>query len=214
MSLVSPVASSKAHVPSSIPVAQSLSATPRTEVRSVAKRILEGAKKEVAKRTRYQETYEVLDYPMGDVPSEIGVCTDLVVRAFRNAEIDLQKLLHEDRVQNPKKYPLHLWENRKADKNIDHRRCQNLVVFFKRFAQTLDKDDPASWRPGDVIFVIWGKRDYPTHVGIVSDRKDSDGAPMLCHLYPPYCHEAPVAQYGPVYGVYRWPEKKNEEAKL
>ncbi len=179
---------------------------------STAERILKGAKKEVEKKTVYKETYEVLDYPMGDVPPEIGVCTDLIVRAFRNADIDLQKLLHEDRVQNPGKYPIHLWERREADKNIDHRRCQNLVVFFKRFAQSLDKDDPASWKPGDVIFVIWGKRDYPTHVGIISDRKDTDGSPLLCHLYPPSCHEAPVSRYGPVYGVYRWPEAKTAQA--
>lgn len=176
--------------------------------RSIAERVLEGAKKELAKKTVYKETYEVLAYPMGDVPADIGVCTDLVIRAFRNADIDLQKLLHEDRIQHPDKYPTHLWDNRKADKNIDHRRCQNLVVFFQRFAQSLDKNDPASWKPGDVIFVIWGKRDYPTHVGIISDRRNPDGSPILCHLYPPYCHEASVADYGPVYGVYRWSEDK------
>jgi hypothetical protein len=113
MSLVSPVESSKAHVPSSIPVAQSLSATPRTEVHSVAERILEGAKKEVAKRTRYQETYEVLDYPMGDVPSEIGVCTDLVVRAFATPRLIFKSFARGSGSKSEKSIPSPLGKTEK-----------------------------------------------------------------------------------------------------
>src|SRR5688572_2951532 len=39
----------------------------------------------------YDPAYTVLPYPMGDVPRDRGVCTDVVVRAFRAAGIDLQR---------------------------------------------------------------------------------------------------------------------------
>src|SRR2546426_1119074 len=97
--------------------------------------ILEGARKEAARETPYIMNYEVIPYPSGDVKDGTGVCTDLVVRAFRNAGVDLQKLLHEDRAAHSEAYPRQIWDEKKPDKNIDHRRCQNLVTWFKRFTQ-------------------------------------------------------------------------------
>ena len=100
-------------------------------------RILGGARAEAARATPYIMEYHVLAYPGGDVPQGTGVCTDLVVRAFRSAGIDLQKLLHEDRVAHPEAYPTHIWDDKRADANIDHRRCQNLDVWFLRHARSL-----------------------------------------------------------------------------
>ena len=125
--------------------------------------------------------YEVLAYPGGDVPAGTGVCTDLVVRAFRHAGLDLQRLLHEDRVAHPEAYPTRLWDVKRADANIDHRRCQNLAVWFRRHTRSLPiATDPAhreQWRGGDVVFYIHPGADHPWHVAIVSDRQPPAACP-------------------------------------
>ena len=54
---------------------------------------------------RYDPTYFQLDYPNGDVPSDKGVCTDVVIRVYRKLGIDLQKEVHEDMKYNFSKYP-------------------------------------------------------------------------------------------------------------
>ena len=101
--------------------------------------------------TGYDPAYVKLDYPNGDVPKETGVCADVVVRAFRNAGIDLQKELHEDMAASFSKYPKK-WNAKKPDKNIDHRRVPNLMTWFNRKGKELpitktDKD----YLPGDVV---------------------------------------------------------------
>jgi len=178
-------------------------------VLSVGSRIVEGARREVDSGTIYRETYEVIDYPNGDVSSDIGVCNDLVIRAFRNAGIDLQQRLHEDRTAHPGAYPTHLWDYKKPDRNIDHRRCQNLVAFFERHAQSLptrfDGAHRAAWRPGDVVFFHRKGKEFPWHVAIVSDQTDADGAPMILHLFPPRAGEVPLTLFLPVHSHYRWP---------
>lgn len=178
---------------------------------TLSEKIVEGAEIEVRKKTLYKETYESLEYPMGDVPSQYGVCTDLVIRAFRNAGINIQKLLHEDRSAHPKEYPTHIWDQKNPDKNIDHRRCQNLVVFFKRYAEEIDKKNETKWKPGDVIFFVHEGNKYPWHVGIISMKKDQEGHPMMYHLYPPYANEDSTIHYGPIDKVYRWRESKTQE---
>ncbi len=177
------------------------------EPESVAYKILEGARREVHKKTVYKETYEVLSYPGGDVNSQIGVCTDLVIRAFRNADIDIQKLLHEDRKLHPECYPTEIWEYKKPDKNIDHRRCQNLVVFFDRFAKKIDTHNASAWKPGDVIFFVKDGKKHLWHVGIISDKVDTNGKNLMYHLYPPHCQESPVQDYESIHSIYRWEDK-------
>ena len=178
---------------------------------TLAGKIVEGAEKEVQRKTLYKETYELLKYPMGDVPPQYGVCTDLVIRAFRNGSIDIQKLLHEDRSTHPKEYPTHIWDQKNPDKNIDHRRCQNLVVFFKRYAEEIDKKNETKWKPGDVIFFVHEGKEFPWHVGIISRKKDREGHPMMYHLFPPCANEYSTIHYGPIDKVYRWKESQTPE---
>lgn len=80
----------------------------------------------------YDGSYFVIDYPNGDVAKDKGVCTDVLIRAYRKLGIDLQKEVHEDMIKDFDKYPK-LWNNKKPDKNIDHRRVQNLMLFFTKF---------------------------------------------------------------------------------
>ena len=99
------------------------------EERTVPDLILLGARQEVKNGTRYDASYEVISYPGGDVPSDRGACTDVVIRAFRNAGIDLQQLIHEDMKKNFHLYP-QKWGLECPDANIDHRRVPNQVCFL------------------------------------------------------------------------------------
>ena len=130
---------------------------------------LELTKQEVS----YDPSYFSIDYPNGDIPQGKGVCTDVIIRAYRGLGYDLQRLVHEDMVANFDKYPK-IWGLKRTDKNIDHRRVPNLMVFFERKKSKL----PTSLKPSDYLagdIVCWNLGGAVTHIGIVVDRKTSDG---------------------------------------
>lgn len=128
---------------------------------------------------RYIPDYIVLDYPGGDVPAHTGVCTDVVVRAYRKLDIDLQQLVHEDMKKNFKLYPKK-WGLKSPDKNIDHRRVPNLMTFFDRFGETLPMtNNAADYHPGDIV--TWVLSSGLTHIGIVVNKKGKDGTPLMVH---------------------------------
>ena len=124
-------------------------------------------------RVTYDPSYFSIDYPNGDVPSDKGVCTDVIIRAYRKIDIDLQKLVHEDMKANFSKYPQN-WGLKATDKNIDHRRVPNLMRFFKRQGAELPiTKNPSDYLPGDVV--SWRLDNGLTHIGIVVDRKSDNG---------------------------------------
>jgi len=116
----------------------------------------------------YDPAYVVIPYPNGDVPIEKGVCTDVVIRAFRKAGVDLQKEVHEDMQPNFAVYP-QKWNLKSPDTNIDHRRVPNLQTFFTRQGKSLPTTkNSEDYKPGDVIaWDLDGKG--MTHIGIVSN---------------------------------------------
>ena len=121
----------------------------------------------------YDPSYFSIDYPNGDIPSDKGVCTDVVIRAYRKIGIDLQKEVHEDMKANFSSYPK-IWGLKTTDKNIDHRRVPNLMFFFKRQgAEKLISDHPSDYQPGDIV--CWNLGGAVTHIGIVVHRKSRDG---------------------------------------
>ncbi|KQS48758.1 DUF1287 domain-containing protein [Nostoc sp. XA013] len=121
----------------------------------------------------YDPGYFSISYPNGDVPKGKGVCTDVVIRAYRKLGIDLQKEVHEDMKKNFSKYP-QKWGLKKTDPNIDHRRVPNLQVFFTRFGKSLEVTDKASdYKTGDLV--TWMINDKMPHIGIVTNRKSADG---------------------------------------
>lgn len=130
-------------------------------------------------RTQHQVTYDgryvAIGYPNGDVPKEIGVCTDVVIRSYRHLGIDLQKLVHEDINAHFSEYPAkRIWSQSRPDKNIDHRRVPNLQTFFRRHGQSLNvSQDPSNYLPGDLV--TWMVNGNLPHIGIVVDRKSADG---------------------------------------
>ncbi len=124
-------------------------------------------------RVTYDPSYFSIAYPNGDVPSDKGVCTDVVIRAYRKVGIDLQKEVHEDMVKNFSVYPK-IWGLTKTDKNIDHRRVPNLMTFFSRYGKTKTiTDNPADYVPGDIV--CWNLGGAITHIGIVVNKKSDDG---------------------------------------
>jgi uncharacterized protein len=127
--------------------------------------IMTGAAEQVGKTLSYDPSYQSIDYPNGDVPLETGVCTDVIIRAFRKASVDLQKSVHEDMAKNFAAYPTK-WGLSQTDANIDHRRVPNLQTYFSRQGKALPiKSNSNNFLPGDVV--TWDLGNGTDHVGIV-----------------------------------------------
>ena len=127
---------------------------------------------------RYDPSYVSIPYPMGDVPAHTGVCSDVVIRAFRAIGVDLQKLVHEDMRTSFSAYPK-IWGLRRPDSNIDHRRVPNLETFFRRQGAALPlTSDPAAFLPGDIV--SWRLPGNLPHIGIVTTRR-RNGRPLIAH---------------------------------
>jgi uncharacterized protein YijF (DUF1287 family) len=148
------------------------------EGQSRIERILEGAYQQVGTTRIYDSSYRRLTFPGGDVPLERGVCTDVLVRAYRHVGLDLQLLVNQDMSRSFHSYP-QLWGLSRPDPNIDHRRVPNLAVFFRRHGTTL----PVSTRAGDYLagdIVTWRLASGVPHIGLVSDRSQG-GRPLVIH---------------------------------
>ena len=123
----------------------------------------------------YDPSYISIKYPNGDVPRTKGVCTDVIIRAYRKLTIDLQKEVHEDMKTNFAKYPnLKKWGMKTTDTNIDHRRVPNLETFFERKGQKLAvTSNPLDYKTGEIVsWMINGKL---PHIGIITSKKSADG---------------------------------------
>ena len=125
-------------------------------------------------RVIYDPSYVEIAYPNGDVPANRGVCTDVVIRSYRKLGIDLQKEVHEDMEANFNRYPKR-WGLAQPDRNIDHRRVPNLMVFFSGFGTVKEiSQRPSDYQPGDIVCWDLNGRGL-THIGIVSKQKSRDG---------------------------------------
>ncbi len=150
-----------------------LSGIPATGQNSFNKRLSDAALELTKQKVSYDPSYYKIDYPNGDIPANKGVCTDVIIRAYRKLGIDLQKEVHEDIKANFKEYP-QKWGLSGPDRNIDHRRVPNLMVFFKRNGQVKPvTNDPGDYLPGDIV--CWDLGGGITHIGIVVDKKSTDG---------------------------------------
>jgi uncharacterized protein len=138
-----------------------------------ADKLAEAAFSLTDQKVEYDATYFAISYPGGDVPADKGVCTDVVIRAYRKVGVDLQEEVHEDMKANFSKYPAK-WGLKQPDKNIDHRRVPNLTTFFSRFGTTKTiSTNPKDYLPGDIV--CWNLGGAITHIGIISKNKSNDG---------------------------------------
>lgn len=127
----------------------------------------------------YNGAYRQIPYPGGDIPAHFGVCTDVLIRSYREVGLDLQQLVHEDMKASFSAYPDN-WGLSRPDPNIDHRRVPNLETFFTRHGTSLPlSDDPADYLPGDIV--SWRLPGGIPHIGIVTDQIAASGAPMIVH---------------------------------
>ena len=136
--------------------------------------LIKAAKERTLYDVTYDGSYYSIKYPNGDVPLDIGVCTDVVIRSYRKLGIDLQKEVHEDMVKNFDLYPSkRIWGLSRTDKNIDHRRVPNLRTFFTRNGKSLSvTNNPNDYFPGDLV--TWKLPGNLPHIGIVIDEKSED----------------------------------------
>lgn len=182
------------------------SATPAIQV-------VEAAKAQVGVTVAYDGSYRRLKYPGGDVPMDLGVCTDVLIRAFRAAGVDLQVLVHEDMKRAFDKYPKR-WGLKSPDPNIDHRRALNLMAFFTRQGKGLPVSTKAEdYLPGDVV--AWRLPSGREHVGIVSDAPSRDPKRMLVvhNLWAGAKLEDILFEY-PILGHYRYFQSRAEKGKV
>ena len=141
--------------------------------------LVEAARKQIGVTVLYDSGYQRIPYPNGDVPQERGVCTDVLVRAYRQLGVDLQVRVHEDMSSAFGVYPKN-WGLRRPDRNIDHRRVPNLGTFFTRKGKSLQVSRNAKdYIPGDLV--TWRLPSGVPHIGIVSDKKTAAGVPLVIH---------------------------------
>jgi uncharacterized protein YijF (DUF1287 family)/L,D-peptidoglycan transpeptidase YkuD (ErfK/YbiS/YcfS/YnhG family) len=135
--------------------------------------VLIGAHKTALNAARYDGRYLPIAYPLGDVPRTIGVCTDVIVRALRNAGLDLQRALQEDIAKAPRAYPM----VQRPNPSIDHRRVKSVLPYFSRHFEAQAGD---ALQPGDVVFMdTFPRRPGAEHVGIVSEELGTNRLPLI-----------------------------------
>lgn len=151
----------------------------RAEAPDWPRRLVAAAEAQIGVTVTYDPAYARLAYPGGDVPRERGVCTDVVIRAYRDAfGIDLQRLVHEDMRANFSRYP-RSWGLSRPDPNIDHRRVPNLQAFFRRHGRALPTESPKQFAEGDLVTQML-PGNLP-HIAIVTGRTGAGGAPLVVH---------------------------------
>ncbi|MCI5211246.1 MAG: DUF1287 domain-containing protein [Candidatus Electrothrix sp. ATG2] len=139
--------------------------------------LVQAAIERTTHQVTYDGSYQVIAYPGGDVPDTLGVCTDVVIRSYRKIGIDLQKEVHEDMRAHFSAYPKN-WGLSRPDTNIDHRRVPNLQVFFRRYGKELPlTKNPQEYRAGELV--TWMLPGNLPHIGIVTDKKSTDGQRSL-----------------------------------
>lgn len=165
------------------------SPSPKPRVSDVAKtareptfgqRLATAALRQTQSSVTYDPAYVRLAYPGGDVPADRGVCADVVIRAYRALNVDLQVLVHQDMIGAFARYPQR-WGMTRTDTNIDHRRVPNLETYFRRAGSSLAPSMTANdYQPGDLV--SWIVAGSLPHIGIVSEHRSADGErPLMVH---------------------------------
>lgn len=166
------------------------------------KQFIEAAIEQSKVTTGYDPAWVKIDYPNGDVPLETGVCSDVVIRAFRKSGMDLQKQVHEDMQKAWSEYPRR-WGARSTDTNIDHRRVLNLMTYFGRQDKSLPvTNDRAAYLPGDVV--AWELSDGIEHIGILTNLSETNKNYLIVHNIGAGARVEDVLMAWKIIGHYRY----------
>lgn len=156
---------------------------------SPAEKLIAAARKQIGVTKIYDGAYQSLTYPNGDLPRAKGVCTDVVIRAYRDAfDFDLQKAVHEDMRAHFSAYPAN-WGLSRPDRNIDHRRVPNLEKWLMRKGARLAlPDDSRQLAVGDLLtFRLPGNL---PHIAVISDLRTP---PKIIHNIGQGTQEDPLS---------------------
>lgn len=169
---------------------------------SVPSSLTKAAREQVGVTVTYDPAYVALEFPGGDLPRDRGVCTDVVIRALRDAwGVDLQLAVNRDMNADFADYPAH-WGLATTDRNIDHRRVPNLARLFTRIGAALPVTEaPTPYLPGDIV--TWSLPGNLPHIGIVSDRLAKDGTPLVLHNIGAGAQEEDILFAYPMTGHFR-----------
>jgi len=171
--------------------------------------LVAAARRQIGVTVRYDPAYVRLAYPGGDVAADRGVCTDVVIRAFRTQGLDLQQRVHEDMRAHFGVYPKQ-WGLRAPDANIDHRRVPNLQRWFERQRWNMDISDRTdAYAPGDLV--TWDLEGNVPHIGIVSERRSVFGPPLIIHNIGSGTREDNILFDYRITGHYRPPRELQRE---
>jgi hypothetical protein len=170
---------------------------PRAQLNALQAAVLADAEQQTRDDIVYKDGYFV----GGDPPPKIGVCTDVVMRAYRAAGVDLKRAVNADIRRRRGAYRI-----TKPDPNIDYRRTRNLDVFFKRYAKQLPIEGArADWRPGDIVIFDTRSNGYPDHIAVVANGIAQDGGPTIIHHWPGhYVMQSEFVGWLPILHHYRW----------
>ena len=162
--------------------------------------IAKAALAQVGVTTSYAPGYARLTYPNGDIPPDRGVCSDVVIRAFRRIGIDLQKEIHEDISRHFSEYP-NFWKAKAPDANIDHRRVPNLMKYFQRKGKSMPLK--SAYEPGDIV--AWRLSNGLFHIGIVvTERVPNENRHYTVHNIGGGAQKEDVLYSFTIIGHYRW----------
>ncbi len=157
-------------------IEHSKQASPQQSLTAFQKTVLQDLERQTKEVKEYNPAY----FQGGDPPANVGVCTDVVLRSYRKAGVDLYKSVSEDIRKHPSRYPIS-----KPDRGIDHRRCKNLVPYFKAHAISLPiAKDRADWKPGDIVFWDTYGSGAVDHVGVIANGVTAAGTPTVVHHWP------------------------------
>jgi len=151
---------------------------------ALSRRILAGAQKQLVKPALYSAKALRLipiPFPRGDIKKEWAVCTDIIIRALREAGLDLQALVHEDARLHPRRYTRRC--NWRPNPHIDHRRARTLQPYFTHHAVTLPHS--SQYLPGDIVLMDTGIVNGTVfdHIGVVDKKKNAGGVPLVINIW-------------------------------
>ena len=167
-------------------------------------KLVAAAEAQIGQTLFYDSSYKAIAYPGGDVSLITGVCADVIIRAYRQLDIDLQKEVHEDMKANFDQYPK-IWGLKRTDRNIDHRRVPNLQKFFERHGTVLAKDK--DFKPGDIVTWNLASKGSTPHIGIIAKEKSREGTPLVIHNVGWGTKKEDVLFDYTITGHYRYPKK-------
>jgi len=184
------------------PLQEAAAQPPAPPAPGKAGRLISAARAQIGVTTSWNGTYARLAFPGGDVPRSTGSCTEVVIRAYRDAlGLDLQALVNADMRRAFSAYPRN-WGMTRPDSNIDHRRVPNLRTWFARHDAALPVPrDASGWQPGDIFTSLVENRS--THIGLVSDRRGRTGWLIIHNIGAGTREEDALADW-PITGRYRW----------